>query len=153
MTEVQSEAPVSSPGQAQVGSRQRSASVRTDAVHIGIDLGTTACRAVAINNNGDIIAQSQALIPAPLRNNEQVTHDPTQWWKAVKASLRVLLAKIEHDRVQALAVDGTSGSLLLCDQKGYPVTPALMYHDGRAVDQAQAISEFSGRHCGAGGSQ
>ncbi|MFQ6022225.1 MAG: preQ(1) synthase [Acidiferrobacterales bacterium] len=124
---------------------------RSAPVYIGLDLGTTACRAVAIDKNREIIAQAQTLIPAPLRNNEQVTQDPTQWWKAVNASIRQLLAKIDRTRVRALAVNGTSGTLMLCDEQGHPVAPALMYNDSRALDQADAIGQLAGRDCGAQG--
>jgi D-ribulokinase len=122
-----------------------------DSVYVGIDLGPTGCRTVAIDHSGAILADAQALIPAPLTSNDQVTQDPTLWWKAVSASLQALLTKVESARVRAIAVDGTSGTVLLCDNKGKPVTPALMYSDSRAVAQANIVDKHCTRNSGAFG--
>lgn len=124
---------------------------RPDAVYIGIDLGTTGCRAVAINDRDEILARTESPIPAPLKHGEQVTQDPTLWWKALGGSITALLAKIGPERVHALAIAGTSGTLLLCDERGNPVTPALMYNDSRAVSEAQAIANVASGCCGAQG--
>lgn len=121
------------------------------AVFVGVDLGTTGCRTVAVNRKGDLLAHAAAITPAPLRNQDQVTQDPTQWWRALNTSLSALLTKIDAGRVRAIAVDGTSGTLLLCDETGRPITPALMYNDGRALAQAELIAERAGPHCGAQG--
>jgi 7-cyano-7-deazaguanine reductase len=122
-----------------------------DSVYVGIDLGPTGCRAVAIDHSGAMLADAQALIPAPLTSGDQVTQDPTLWWKAVSASLQGLLTKIDSARVRAIAVDSTSGTVLLCDNKGKPVTPALMYSDGRASAQAHIVDEHCTRNSGAFG--
>jgi sugar (pentulose or hexulose) kinase len=65
--------------------------------------------------------------------------DPHQWWRAVLKVLRELAASLSRHRPVALAVDGTSASLLLVDGAGTPVTPALMYDDRRARQQAGRI--------------
>ncbi len=124
---------------------------RPDAVFIGVDLGTTGCRAVAINDRGEILARTQSPIPAPLQHGEQVTQDPALWWEALGGTITALLTKIGPERVHALAIAGTSGTLLLCDERGYPVTPALMYNDSRAVSEAQAIANVASGCCGAHG--
>ncbi len=126
-------------------------SKRQDGLYIGIDLGTTGCRAIAVNAAGTMQAEMSAPIPAPVRNNDQITQDPTLWWKAVTGCLQNLLKQIDPQRVCALAVDGTSGTLLLSDDKGNPVTPAIMYNDQRAVDQAKKIAEHAGANSGAQG--
>ncbi|MDH4133209.1 MAG: FGGY-family carbohydrate kinase [Gammaproteobacteria bacterium] len=119
---------------------------------VGIDLGTSACRAVAIDAKGQMLAQAGAPIPLPLKKDSQVTQDPTLWWKAVTASLSQLLKQIDPGRVAALTVDGTSGTLLLTDEKGSPVTPALMYNDARAQDEALHLANLAGPKSGASGS-
>ena len=125
--------------------------VRQDGLYIGIDLGTTGCRAIAVDDNGKIKAETSAPIVAPVRNNDQVTQDPTVWWKAVSGCLENLLKEIDPARVRALAVDGTSGTLLLSDDKGNPVTPAIMYCDQRSVEQANKIAKLASADSGAQG--
>ncbi len=124
---------------------------RQDGLYIGVDLGTTGCRAIAVDKDGAIQAEASAPIVAPQRNDDEVTQDPTIWWKAVSGCLQHLLKQIDPARVQALAVDGTSGTVLLTDDKGSPVSPAMMYNDQRAVEQAKKISAFASADSGAQG--
>jgi 7-cyano-7-deazaguanine reductase len=118
---------------------------------IGIDLGTSSCRAVAVDGQGELVAKTEGPIPLPTKNDSQVTQDPQLWWKAVNASLGQLLKQVDASRVAAIAVDGTSGTLLLTDAKGTPVTPALMYNDARATAEAERIEAAAGPNCGAQG--
>jgi hypothetical protein len=118
---------------------------------VGIDLGTSSCRALAIDAQGEIVGQAGAPIPLPLKNDTQITQDPLIWWKAVTASLAALFKEIDVGRVAALAVDGTSGTLLLTDAKGVPTTPALMYNDTRAVAEAEQILALAGPKSGGHG--
>ena len=124
---------------------------KREELFIGIDLGSSGCRAVAVDHTGLIQAETSAPIPPPLRNDNQITQDPTLWWKAVNGCLQNLLKQIDPLRVTALAVDGTSGTLLLCDDKGNPITPAIMYNDKRAVDQAKKITGIADANSGAQG--
>ena len=125
--------------------------VRKDGLFIGIDLGTTGCRAIAVDASGKLHSEMSAPIPTPPRKEDEVTQDPTVWWKAVTGCLQNLLKEIDPQRVQAIAVDGTSGTLLLCDAKGNPVTPAIMYNDRRAVEQANRIATLASKDSGAQG--
>lgn len=124
---------------------------KREELFIGIDLGSSGCRAVAVDHTGLTQAETSAPIPPPLRNDNQVTQDPTLWWKAVHGCLQNLLKQIDPLRVAALAVNGTSGTLLLCDDKGNPITPAIMYNDKRAIDQAKKISSIADANSGAQG--
>ena len=64
---------------------------------------------------------------------------PQDWWQAVCETLRSLIAQ-SLGKIRALSIDGTSSTLLLCDQDGIPLTPALMYDDRRAGTQARMIA-------------
>ena len=127
------------------------ASIPRNPVYVGIDLGTSSCRAVAIDEKGELLAQAEAPIPLPVKSDNQITQDPLLWWKAVNASLAQLVKAVGPDRIAALAVDGTSGTLLLTDAKGVPVTPALMYNDARAVAEADNLLTLADPKCGAHG--
>lgn len=116
---------------------------------IGIDIGTTGCRAMAIDAAEKILALAEAPLPPSLRHEGQITQDPADWWKAVGLSLKQVLGKVDPKRVRRLAVAGTSGTLLLCDKKGSPVTPGLMYNDRRAEAEAERIAEVAEPHSAA----
>lgn len=109
------------------------------AIFIGIDMGTSGCRAVAINQEGRPLAEASASLPLSEIYGSAVQQIPENWWLAILEILPELLSRIDPKRVRAIAVDGTSGTVLLADEKGNPLSPALMYNDNRAVAQAERI--------------
>jgi D-ribulokinase len=122
-----------------------------DSIYLGIDMGTGGCRVVAINQAGKVLAQAGAPIPMPVKHDSQITQDANLWWKALSAALTNLLKEIPAAKVAAIAVDGTSGTLLLCDKKGTPTIPAMMYNDNRATDQADTLLSLASPSSGAQG--
>lgn len=119
--------------------------------YIGIDLGTSGCRATAINDSGDVLAQSQRTIPAAKQVPPYCEQDPQQHWKIVIGVLSNLFSKLTLYNVVRIAVDATSGSVLLVNCNGDPLTPLLMYNDARAVTSAEIIKHVAPAESGAHG--
>ncbi|MBZ9727150.1 FGGY-family carbohydrate kinase [Mesorhizobium sp. CO1-1-11] len=92
---------------------------------VGIDIGTSGARAVAMRQDFSIAAQSAV----PLDRFGPNPRDPRTWWQAVQAALAGLLSSIDRATVRAIAVDGTSGTLLPVDTDGRPLAEPLMYND------------------------
>jgi len=114
-----------------------------DALFIGIDLGTSGCRAVAIVSKRHVVAESSTALPQPQRDCAAVEQDPLVWWDATKLTLSTLLAQISKDHVRSIAIDGTSGTVLLVGKDGRPLGNALMYNDGRATREAGQIARIA----------
>ena len=108
---------------------------------IGIDLGTSGCRAIAIDETQQIRGEVAVALPAPLRAGTHIEQDPALWWDAVCHCLGQLITIIDPQQVAAIAVDGTSGTLLLTDMQGIPLGPALMYNDARATAEAETLKQ------------
>jgi len=121
------------------------------ALFIGIDLGTSGSRAIAIDNAGQPLALAATSMPGPTRDDVRAEQDANIWWQTVSATLRDLLSQIQVDSVKSIAVDGTSGTLLLTDQLGQPLGPALMYNDGRSQAEAAHIGAIAPRESAAHG--
>ncbi|HEB92650.1 MAG TPA: carbohydrate kinase [Gammaproteobacteria bacterium] len=109
-------------------------------LYIGIDLGTSGCRAIAVDDNGRPRGEARVALPAAKRDDPRCEQDPALWWLAAGDCLEQLLAQIPASEVAAIAVDGTSATLLLTDAEGRPLGPALMYNDSRATAQAARIT-------------
>jgi sugar (pentulose or hexulose) kinase len=112
------------------------------ATFIGIDLGTSGCRAIAIDERQQILGEAAVALPAPQRAGTRVEQDPALWWTAVGDCLEQLAKGIDTDPVAAIAVDGTSATLLLTDARGTPLRPALMYNDARATAEAERLKRI-----------
>lgn len=107
---------------------------------LGIDLGTQSVRALVATGEGTVLGAGAA----PVRGRrEDVRHEqvPGEWWAAVCTASRAALTSARGVRIGGLAVCGTSGTVLLTDGAGRPVSPALMYDDGRAAQEAARLRE------------
>jgi len=109
--------------------------------YIGVDLGTSGCRAVAIDSACGILAEIRTALEKPVRDNaDGVQQDPRLWWRAMVHVLRELTGRLRTFTPVALSVDGTSSTVLLCNRDGTPLGPALMYNDGRSRTEAVRIA-------------
>jgi sugar (pentulose or hexulose) kinase len=112
-------------------------------LYLGIDIGTSGCRACLIDGAARVQAETSAPLPPPRRVHVGFEQDAEIWWVALGKVLDQLASKLPLDGVEAIAVDGTSATLLCCDAAGTPLGPALMYHDARAIEQARAIATLA----------
>jgi len=118
---------------------------------VGIDLGTSGCRALAINNDGRVHAEARTTLPSPTKSGAAIEQNAAFWWEAVCQTLEQLLSQLDSRKVKSLAIDGTSGTLLLSDSQGRPLGPALMYNDARSTDEAEIISHAAPKESAAHG--
>jgi len=106
---------------------------------LGIDLGTQSVRALLVRGDGTVLGGGTAPLTGR-RDGVRHEQEPGEWWEAVCIASRAALAALAGwsgaVRIGGLAVCGTSGTVLLTDGSGRPVTPALMYDDGRATGEA-----------------
>ena len=111
---------------------------------LGIDLGTSGCRGVAIDAGGKLIAEASLSLPASNQDAPgQSEQQPDAWWQAVQQILSQLADACSQEEISAIAVDGTSSTLLLCDQAGEPLTPGLMYDDSRGRSTLTEIASIA----------
>jgi hypothetical protein len=110
---------------------------------LGIDIGTSGCRSCVIDTDAAIKVEIRNPIPVPARNQQAIEQDPEVWWQALAANLDQLSAEFPLAKIAAIALDGTSSTLLCSDASGTPLSPALMYNDARASEQAALIDRLA----------
>ncbi len=120
-------------------------------VYIGVDLGTSGCRATAIDQQRRTRASAACGLAEPLRDGAGSEQDPALWWQALSTVLASLVPQLAGAPVRAIAIDGTSATVLLCDAGGAPLGPALLYDDARATEQAETIDTVAPAHSPARG--
>lgn len=120
-------------------------------IFLGIDLGTSGVRAIAINQAGTVVAQANIPLPAPEGEGRTREQAPMLWWQGVVTVIDSIVTQLDPLTIRAIAVDGTSGSVLLADAWGAPRTPGLMYNDGRASAEAAEIASLAPRESAAHG--
>ncbi|AXG76495.1 FGGY-family carbohydrate kinase [Streptomyces paludis] len=113
---------------------------RRQDVWMGVDLGTQSVRALAVTDGGEVLGRGAAPLTGH-RAGDRHEQLPADWWEGAATALRRALRTVPAARVRGVAVCGTSGTVLLTDRAGEPLTPALMYDDGRAGAQARRAQE------------
>ncbi len=106
---------------------------------LGIDVGTTALKAVALDRERGIVAQVERphalLSPHPGWAEE----DPEHWWTTTLEALRELLASIPARQVAAIGVSGMVPAMVLLDAVGQPLRPSIQQNDARSIAEVTEL--------------
>ena len=86
---------------------------------LGIDLGTSGIRTAVVTGNG-------ALLDSRSQTYGGAFSNPHSWREGCADLIRAIPAQL-RSQLRALAVDGTSGTLLACNRDGSPLGKALAY--------------------------
>jgi D-ribulokinase len=110
-------------------------------VTIGIDVGTSGVRIAARDRNGALKAMSSASIHAPLTDFGRALQDPQLWWDAITQAFTTL--ELKGLQVLALAIDGTSGTILPVDAQGAAVGMGSMYNDVADAEHVRRVASVA----------
>ncbi len=117
------------------------------AYFLGIDTSTTSSKALLIDAAGDIAAVASSphtlQTPKPLWSEQ----DPQEWWHAVSASIRKVLtdAHVSGEQIAAVGLTGQMHGLVLLDEAGQVLRPAILWNDQRTQAQCDEIHRRIGR--------
>ncbi|MGI0487293.1 FGGY-family carbohydrate kinase [Pantanalinema rosaneae CENA516] len=101
--------------------------------YLGIDFGTSGARAIAIDATTQVCAQvSQRFIDSPIQGKATT-------WRNLLFTLIQQLPESVRGRLRAIAINGTSSTVLLCDASGQPLTEPLLYNDARGVAELATL--------------
>ncbi len=111
-----------------------------DTIWLGLDVGTQSVRALAVSNTGAILGAGSQRFTSR-RDGPRHEQNPYDWWSATSIACRAALADLPAQAIRGVAVDSTSGTALLVDKVGRPLTPGLMHDDNRAIEEARRANE------------
>lgn len=92
--------------------------------YLGIDFGTSGARAIAIDDSGQIVAETRDQYPS-------LDPDADMWRNTLWSVIQQIDAQVRR-QIRAIAIDGTSATVLLCDRNHTPLTSPLLYNDARS---------------------
>jgi len=106
---------------------------------LGLDIGTSGVRATLISDAGQILASSRTALPVSFYQQGMLCQQPENWWQAVLDCLQKLSGQRDLADLQAISINGTSGTTLLTNAQNKSVSPALMYNDVRPAELAREL--------------
>src|SRR4051812_38161901 len=105
-----------------------------DDIWLGLDLGTQSARAIAVSAEGTVLAGASRPLTSR-RDGSRHEQDPEEWWTALADACRDALRHVPAQSLAGVALCGTSGTILLADERGRALTSGVMYDDTRATGE------------------
>ena len=116
---------------------------RSDIV-LGVDIGTTGCRACALSSARELVGAASEFYEPDRPRPGWAEQDPEVWWRAFRESVGRLNLPGGPQSVKALAVGAQSTALLPVDEGGRPLRKAIIWQDRRSADQCASLAEQFG---------
>src|SRR5712664_2999633 len=105
---------------------------------IGVDVGTTGVKAIAISPDGEVIAKAEKAYPLSTPRPGWSEQDPEDWWRAAQAALQALAAAGVDD-VRGIGLSGQMHGLVCLDERDKVLRPAMLWNDQRTGAECAEI--------------
>ena len=114
------------------------------ALLLGLDLGTTGCKAAVYDASGHTLGESYLEYGLITLSSTMIEQDPQAWWDLARQAIHqaLLAASANRSDVRALAVSSQGISFVLLDADGQPIGNAINWLDSRASDESAEILQL-----------
>jgi xylulokinase len=109
-------------------------------VLVGLDVGTTGVKALAISPEGEVLARAEEEYPLSTPAPGWAEQDPGDWWRASEAAL----AAVGAERAAGIGLSGQMHGLVSLDEANRVVRPAILWNDQRTAAECAEIEEQIG---------
>ena len=108
---------------------------------IGVDGGTGGMRAGVFDLQGTPVAFASTEYETRFPQPSWAEQDPEDWWQALGAAVRAAMAEagVDGSAISAISVDTTCCSVVVLDENGAPLRPALIWMDMRSAPQTEKV--------------
>jgi xylulokinase len=115
-------------------------------IYLGIDIGTSGTKTLAIDERGKILADASAEYPCYAPKPLWSEQDPDDWWKAVVATVRAVIekGKLNKADVKGIGLSGQMHGSVFLDKKNNVIRRALLWNDQRTEAECREIEERAG---------
>jgi xylulokinase len=110
---------------------------------IGLDVGTTGARAVAVDLGGNVVAVAAEEYPLSTPRAGWTEQDPALWWQASQVVLKRVASQLREPPI-GLGLTGQMHGSVFLDEADRVIRPALLWSDQRTASQCRAITERVG---------
>lgn len=113
---------------------------------LGVDVGTSGCKAVVIAEDGAVLGSATIGYPLLQPRATWAEQSPTAWWRAAGQAVRGALAAAGLDgaAIQGVGLTGQMHGAVVLDGQDRPVRPAMIWCDQRSAPEADALGRDPG---------
>ena len=117
----------------------------SDAVAVGLDVGTSALKGVAVRPDGTVAARASASYGLSTPRPGWSEQDPEDWWQAAESVLASLARATGGSRFAGIGLSGQMHGLVSLDAADRVIRPAILWNDARTGEQCEEIERTIGR--------
>ena len=114
-------------------------------LYIGVDLGTSAVKLLLMQADGTIENIVSKEYPLSFPNPGWSEQNPSDWWQACVEGIRELVRDADKSQVAGISFGGQMHGLVALDDRDEVIRPAILWNDGRTVDETEYLNETVGR--------
>lgn len=111
---------------------------------IGIDVGTSGVKVIAVDAKGSIIASATEGYPLYAPAPGWTEQDPSDWWTATLKAVRNVAACCEGYEIKGVGMSGQMHGMVALDSSNHVVRNAILWNDQRTVRQCDEIISAAG---------
>lgn len=115
-------------------------------IFLGIDIGTSGTKTLAIDATGKILADATAEYPLHTPKPLWSEQDPEDWWQAVVTTVRAVMekGKLKPADVKGIGLSGQMHGSVFLDKKDKVIRRAILWNDQRTGAECEEIEERAG---------
>jgi xylulokinase len=115
-------------------------------ITLGIDIGTSGTKTLAIDERGTILASASAEYPCDHPRPGWSEQDPDLWWDATQKTVAQVLAlgRFQPADVAGVGLSGQMHGSVFLDASGRVIRPALLWNDQRTAAECREIEDKAG---------
>lgn len=113
-------------------------------IFIGLDIGTSSCKALAIDAEARLLGSAAAEYPCSSPQPGWSEQNPADWWAGARTALRQLMQGLDASRVAGVGLSGQMHGMVALDKNNAPLRPAILWNDQRTAAQCAEITEKAG---------
>ncbi len=112
---------------------------------IGVDLGTSALKALLVGLNGEIINSVSLALPLSRPDPNRSEQAPEIWWAAFKKAVKELTLTVASENICGIGVGGQMHGLVILDKEDKVIRPAILWNDNRAEKEVEYLNGVIGK--------
>jgi xylulokinase len=107
---------------------------------LGIDIGTSGCKVLLVDEFGRILKQASAEYPLSVPRPLWSEQSPEDWWNGVLACF----AQIGEPNPDAIGLSGQMHGAVFLDAENRVIRPAILWNDQRTAEECDEIDDTAG---------
>ena len=107
---------------------------------VGIDVGTSAVKVLALGEDGTVLAKAKAGYPTRSPTIGWSEQSPADWWTATVAATREIVAGLDGVAIAGVGLSGQLNGFVLLDEHERPLQEAIIWLDRRATVETEELA-------------